>query len=933
MLKNCALLSLCAGVSLAAEFVTGQAARLVIGQTTFTTQESGASAKLLGGAGGLALTNGKLFIADANRLNLTPINNRVLMMDTSTFPKATDEIAPASGRCPVCVGEATLVLGQADFTSTTAGVANKFRLPVGVATDGVRLAVADTLNNRVLIWNSLPTTNGQPPDVVVGQPRMDVNKSPVVTDAKSLRAPQGVWLQNGRLFVADTQNHRVLIWNVIPTANEQAPDIVLGQDNFTSSVELDPVKQNITIAADSVLTPTSVSSDGIRLFVTDIGLNRVVIWNALPTRNHQPADVVIGQPDMASHDANNVSKLCLQVDRDRDGALDTDESGNPVYPFRCGKTLNFPRFALSDGQRLFVADGGNDRVLIFNTIPTQNAPKADIILGQPDEFLSTVSSATDLFHPLLKQSAADITPTPTSLAWDGKNLYVADPSNRRILVFSEGEPLIPINGVRNAASREIFALGGAGVFLTQTFNPTTGVIEPGVITEGDTVTLKIADSRSYTYTVKDADSLVGIMVGLVALVNANEGDPEVFAKYEPVLNQIKLQAKKGGTEGNDILIEMTVSEDAGITASTSGPSLEGGENATVIAPGTLVSLLGADLANVEAVADLSAEQLPVELGNVQAYFDGIRTPLLYVSPTQINAEIPWEVLGSNNISFYLRIRRPDGSVIATSAIAVPIDSQNPGLFAEAGEDPRVAIAFHASSYATAVITVTGGIEEGDTANVNIEGRIYTYTVKVTDTLDSVRDALVALINANPEEAVVAIPQPAFQRIQLRAKIPGPGGEGIAYTANSAGGSDGTLSLTVFATSQALCCSNVKDARVTLQNPAIPGETIYLFATGLGPVSPAAAQDLAITGKLYRGPELNTPQSDVNALGNGSTANVVAAGLMPGTHGLYKLVLELGPGTQVNGGRYAGLNISQFIYTSNTVLIPIRDPKASNVTGP
>jgi hypothetical protein len=36
---------------------------------------------------------------------------------------------------------------------------------------------------------------------------------------------------------------------------------------------------------------------------------------------------------------------------------------------------------------------------------------------------------------------------------------------------------------------------------------------------------------------------------------------------------------------------------------------------------------------------------------------------------------------------------------------------------------------------------------------------------------------------------------------------------------------------------------------------------------------------------------------------------------------------------VNGGRYAGLNISQFIYTSNTVLIPIRDPKASNVTGP
>ena len=51
----------------------------------------------------------------------------------------------------------------------------------------------------------------------------------------------------------------------------------------------------------------------------------------------------------------------------------------------------------------------HDRILIFNTIPTQNSPAADVILGQPDEFSSIVSSLTDLFHPLLRQSAADIT--------------------------------------------------------------------------------------------------------------------------------------------------------------------------------------------------------------------------------------------------------------------------------------------------------------------------------------------------------------------------------------------------------------------------------------------------------------------------------------------------------------------------------------------
>jgi WD40 repeat protein len=44
----------------------------------------------------------------------------------------------------------------------------------------------------------------------------------------------------------------------------------------------------------------AVSSDGVRLFVTDLGYNRVLIWNSIPTQNNQPADVVVGQPDFTS---------------------------------------------------------------------------------------------------------------------------------------------------------------------------------------------------------------------------------------------------------------------------------------------------------------------------------------------------------------------------------------------------------------------------------------------------------------------------------------------------------------------------------------------------------------------------------------------------------------------------------------------------------
>jgi hypothetical protein len=299
--------------------------------------------------------------------------------------------------------------------------------------------------------------------------------------------------------------------------------------------------------------------------------------------------------------------------------------------------------------------------------------------------------------------------------------------------------------------------------------------------------------------------------------------------------------------------------------------------------------------------------------------------------------VPYEVIGVNNVSFYLRIEKSTG-VIATTAIAVPIDEENPGVFARDGDEPRQVFAYHASSYATGTITVDGSVEEGDTATVTIENRSYRYTLKADDTLESVRDALVSLINANPEEAVAAYPVAAFRRFQLRSKIAGPAGDGITFSATSGEGDNNSVFLILSATSGQLCCANVKDAEVTTLNPAIPGETIYVYATGLGAVSPQRAADAAVTGTKYFGPELNTPNpvriSDglsgtVSSLVGGSTANVISAGLQPGAHAVYKVVLELSPGLQVTGP-FAQLTISQHIYTSNVANLPVRDPSASNV---
>jgi hypothetical protein len=91
----------------------------LIGQTTFTVEASGASQTLLGAVGGVAFANNTLFVADANRVGALPVNNRVLIYAnlSSMIPKPTDMLE-ATRRCPACVGTASVVLGQPDFTTT-----------------------------------------------------------------------------------------------------------------------------------------------------------------------------------------------------------------------------------------------------------------------------------------------------------------------------------------------------------------------------------------------------------------------------------------------------------------------------------------------------------------------------------------------------------------------------------------------------------------------------------------------------------------------------------------------------------------------------------------------------------------------------------------------------------------------------------------------
>jgi hypothetical protein len=171
-MKCLSVFFLCATAGFAQNFVTGQAARLVVGQPNgFTAQDTNSSNVTIGGASGVAVAGDTLFVADSNRVGVTPSNNRVLIFTniSSQLPAPTAQLQDVS-KCPVCVGQATVVLGQPDFVTTTVNnipTQNSLRNPQGVASDGVHLVVADTDDNRILIWNQIPTTNNQNADVVI----------------------------------------------------------------------------------------------------------------------------------------------------------------------------------------------------------------------------------------------------------------------------------------------------------------------------------------------------------------------------------------------------------------------------------------------------------------------------------------------------------------------------------------------------------------------------------------------------------------------------------------------------------------------------------------------------------------------------------------------------------------------------------------------
>jgi len=163
----------------------------------------------------------------------------------------------------------------------------------------------------------------------------------------------------------------------------------------------------------------------------------------------------------------------------------------------------------------------------------------------------------------------------------------------------------------------------------------------------------------------------------------------------------------------------------------------------------------------------------------------------------------------------------------------------------------------------------------------------------------------------------------FDRIILTARVQGPAGNGIPITATATGGaSNSAVSLVMTALDGQTCCGNIPGSPITQTNPALPGEIIEIMATGLGvPVLSDLVTPLIQTGFKYpaNGP-ITSPQQSISSFVGGSTGDVLEATLMPGTVGVYEVLLHTDSSLATNP--YAVVTIAQDIFVSNQGTVPV-----------
>ncbi|MGD0719990.1 MAG: NHL repeat-containing protein [Roseiarcus sp.] len=184
----------------------GAPADLVLGQRDFTTRDEnageGAGARGMRWPHGLAVANDTILVADAG-------DNRV--MGWRGWPRANG--AP----CHFVLGQADMT-GLDHNRGAYHPTAGALNMPYGLGVQASRLIVADTANSRLLGFELAELATGAPASRLAAQrdfgDKGDNRWSNAARD--SLCWPYGAAACGATLAIADTGNNRVLLWEAAP---------------------------------------------------------------------------------------------------------------------------------------------------------------------------------------------------------------------------------------------------------------------------------------------------------------------------------------------------------------------------------------------------------------------------------------------------------------------------------------------------------------------------------------------------------------------------------------------------------------------------------------------------------------------------------------------------------------------------------------------
>jgi DNA-binding beta-propeller fold protein YncE len=346
---------------------------------------------------------------------------------------------------------ATLVLGQANFFSgdpNRSGTTDEqgMYMPMHIAVDPTtgKLFVADSINHRVLRYaDPLTMANGAAAEAVLGQDDFYAHWSG--TTANRMNVPRGVFVDNsGTLWVGDIDNNRVLRFdNASSKANGANADGVLGQPDFTSGTP--------ATTQSGMASPIGVFvDDSGRLWVAEQANARVTRFdNAAAKANGANADGVLGQPDFTSNTFN------------------TTQSG-----------MSGPTAVWVSSGTLFVGDNENYRVLRFdNAAAKANGANADGVLGQPDFTTNNWQDCDQTSFGGAYGVTVDASGT----------LYVADSGNHRVLLFNNAASLADGAEANNVLGQTSFTTCNYDLSATRLHSPYGVFVDDvqGVLWVGD----------------------------------------------------------------------------------------------------------------------------------------------------------------------------------------------------------------------------------------------------------------------------------------------------------------------------------------------------------------------------------------------------------------------------------------------------------------